>query len=231
MPHTLRALPALVIIAAAAPAAAQTDAITATYTGNHGFAGTLSQEFTVTGGPIGVTRFGAFDDDGLGFAAPITVRLYDATTGLQVGESVTFSGLAGTAQGSFRFLDLAAPFDLPTGFVGRIGASGYDGAERYYNAFFNGNRLVSLHGGGRLAFGRVYYDLDADGSGFPEQPSGNDQGGWYGTASFTFGASVTATPEPATWATLGGGLLALGVLRARRRPDRRPDRREDGRRG
>jgi hypothetical protein len=200
---------------AAAPGAAQTDAITGSFAGNQTFAGTLSQEFTVAGTPVRVTRLGAFDDDRQGFAESITVRLYDVATGTQVGQSLTFTGLVGSATGSFRFLDLATPIDLPTGFVGRIAASGYGGAERYYNAFFNNEASVSMNGGGTLSFGRVYYAND---TGFPDQPSGDVRAGWYGAGSFTFGAAASTVPEPATWTMLGGALAVLaGVSAVRRR--------------
>jgi hypothetical protein len=200
----------------ASPAAAQTDAIAADFAGNRADGEFLAQEFTVGNGPIRITRFAAFDDGKNGFRRDITVKLYDAATQAVVGPTITFTNTTvGTHVGSFLFVDLLQPIDLPQGFVGRIGASGYGDGERYYNAFNNDNRFVTLNPGGALTFGRVYYD--ADGTDFPDTPSGDVQSGWYGTASFTFGAAVTTTPEPATWATLGAGLLALGAAARRRR--------------
>ncbi|MGZ8468771.1 MAG: PEP-CTERM sorting domain-containing protein [Gemmatirosa sp.] len=205
----------------AAPAAqAQTDAITASFAGNQTFTGTLSQEFTVYGGPIRITRLGAFDGDGNGFLNAITVRLYDAQQAEAVpGASLTFSGSVGTRVGSFAFVDLATPIELPVGFVGRIAAFGYGTAsEQYYNAFYNGGQLgprVGMSGESRLSFGRVYH---ADGDAFPGTVSGDGAGGWYGAASFTFEPAVATTtaPEPGTWALLGTGLLAIGGLATRR---------------
>ena len=201
----------------ASPAAAQTDAITADFAGNRTDGQFLAQQFTVTNGPIRITRFGAFDDGKNGFLRDITVKLYDVSTQATVGPTITFTNTTvGTRVGSFVFVDLLQPIDLPQGFVGRIGASGYGAEERYYNAFNNGNVFVTLNAGAALDFGRVYYD--PDGTEFPDAPSGDGNAGWYGTASFTFGpAATTTTPEPATWATLGAGLLALGAAARRRR--------------
>ncbi len=221
VPSVLLRLSIVGLLAASRAAGAQTDAITTSFAGNQTYAGTISQEFTVHGGPIRITRLGAFDGDGNGFLNAITVRLYDVQSQQEVlGASYTFSGTVGTRVGSFAFVDLATPIELPVGFVGRIAAIGYGSStEQYYNAFYNGGQFgprVGMNGDGRLNFGRVYH---AETDAFPGTVSGDGAGGWYGAASFTFERSVatTTTPEPGTWALLGTGLLAIGGIAARRR--------------
>lgn len=185
--------------------------------GNQTFAGTLANQFRVVGAPVRITALGAFDDGGDGFARTITVRLYDATTAQQVGDALTFTGAVGTAAGAYRFLDLATPIVLPVGFVGRIAAFGYGFTdERYYNAFYNADRLVGVNGGGLLSIEREYY---ADGDAFPTQQSGNGTPGWYGAANLAFERAPlqSTVPEPASVALVAAGVAVLGAGAARRR--------------
>lgn len=227
----------LVLLLTAAPAAAQgTNALTTTHDGTNTFAGTLSQEFTVGAAPVRLTRFGAFDastpgGDGVrdGFAGTITVQLFQVvqrggTPAQDVvaayGDALTFTGTQGTLDGAFRYQTLATPLELPAGFVGRIGAWGFTGADRYFNAFDvspTGFANVATDGAGLLTFGSVYY-AEAPG-GAPMLRSGDGSPGWYGAGSFTFdtGGGAVVTPEPGTWALLGTGLVALGGIAARRR--------------
>ena len=223
---------ALAVLAALTPALAGAqsfDAFTSTTiggspltAGNQTFAGTLANQFRVGPEAVRITAFGAFDDGGNGFARTITVRLYDAATEQQVGESLTFTGTVGTAVGAYRFLTLATPIVLPSDFVGRIAAIGYGTVdERYYNAFFNGNDRVTAYGGSLVALQREYY---ADGDAFPTTASGNGEPGWYGAANFQFErASVpqSAVPEPASVALLTTGVMAIGGGAAARRRVRR----------
>ncbi|GLC24209.1 PEP-CTERM sorting domain-containing protein [Roseisolibacter agri] len=227
----------LVLLLTAAPAAAQgTNALATSYDGTNTFAGTLSQEFTVGAAPVRITRFGAFDastpgGQGVrdGFAGTITVQLFQllqrgAVPSQDVvaayGSALTFSGTQGTLDGAFRYQALAAPLELPAGFVGRIGAWGFVGADRYFNAFDvsqSGFARMTTDGGGLLDFGSVYY-AEAPG-GVPTLRSGDGSPGWYGAASFTFeaGRAAVVTPEPGTWALLGTGLVAIAGIAARRR--------------
>src|SRR5688500_4659488 len=136
---------ALVLLATAGAAAAQgTNAISTSYDGTNTFAGTLSQEFAVGAAPVRITRFGAFDDGDQvardGFAGTITVQLFQvlqrgATPAEEVvaayGDALTFTGVQGTLEGGFRYQSLATPLELPAGFIGRIGAWGFVGADRY----------------------------------------------------------------------------------------------------
>lgn len=220
---------------AARPAAAQaTNALTGDQSGNASFAGTLSQEFTVGGAPVRITRFGAFDAvDGEGARdgvfGTITVQLFQVVRGATpaedvvaaYGDALTFTGTQGTLDGAFRYQTLASALELPAGFIGRIGAWGFDGADRYYNAFVadpNGfQRVATNDGGGRVSYGRVYYANVAGGA--PTIASGDGSAGWYGAGSFTFeGARArVVTPEPSTWALLGLGLATIGGVAARRR--------------
>lgn len=225
---------ALVLALTAAPAAAQgTNALATTYDGTNTFAGTLSQEFFVGNAPVRITRFGAFDDldQGTrdGFAGTITVQLFQLlhrgeTTAEDVvvayGDAVTFTGTQGTLDGAFRYQALATPLELPAGFIGRIGAWGFVGADRYLNMFDinqSGSVRVATDGGGLLGFGSVFYSSVA--GDVPTVRSGDGGAGWYGAGSFTFeaGGAAVVTPEPGTWALLGTGLVALGGIAARRR--------------
>lgn len=225
---------ALVLLVTASAGAAQgTNALGTPHDGTNTFAGTLSQEFTVGGAPVRITRFGAFDDGDPvardGFVGTITVQLFQvlqrgATTAEDVvvahGGALTFTGTQGTLEGGFRYRTLDTPLDLPAGFIGRIGAWGFVGADRYVNAFdlnASGSVRVATDGGGLLGFGSVYY-ADAAGD-VPTIRSGEGGAGWYGAGSFTFEAAPAAlvTPEPGTWALLGTGLAAVGGVAARRR--------------
>ena len=99
--------------------------------GNQNFSGSLGMDFTVNV-PLTIYDFGVFDDGQTTMAAPITVGIYDVSTGQLVGQTLTISGTAGTQSGSSRFETLTAPLVLNSGTYSIV-ASGYGASMENYN--------------------------------------------------------------------------------------------------
>ena len=127
--------------------------------------------------PVNVTRLGCFDDNSDGLFLPISVRLYNRDT-QEVVASVQFEpdnpGTPeredGTLVEGSRFLTLAQPVTLPSGFHGTIVGEGYGFEER------NGNRGTAIpwtqdNGNGSLRFvGTSRYNFPVVMGAFPETP-------------------------------------------------------------
>ncbi|MES2706013.1 MAG: fibronectin type III domain-containing protein [Verrucomicrobiota bacterium] len=108
--------------------------------GNQAYGGSVGMDFNAAV-PLKVTRLGAFDADGNGLKLPISVTLYDRTSGAVIAGPLTFpvddpataAREDGELIGGSRFLPLPATVDLPEGFQGVIAASGYGAAELLAN--------------------------------------------------------------------------------------------------
>ena len=116
--------------------------------------GLLGMDFDVTG-PDGiiVSRLGAFDSGQDGILGTINVGIVDRTTGLVVGETLSFSGDAGDVVDGSRFLALPTPLVLPNGFQGSITAQGYgqegNGNFTDFSVIDDGGGLINFVGGAR----------------------------------------------------------------------------------
>src|SRR5262245_16814186 len=172
--------------------------------GNQDFGGSLGMDFNVGSTPILVSSLGVFDSGSNGLSAPISVALFNRTTGTIVpGTQINFpTGTLGTLIGGSRFLNLAAPVELTAGFQGSIVAWGYNASEMNGNTH-GGPAPWTTNGGGLITFG--------GGSRFGNAgqfPTNIDGGPVNRYAAGTF--QFEATPEPTTWAVFG--LMAVGGL-------------------
>jgi hypothetical protein len=100
--------------------------------GNNATPTALSQgyDFDVNS-QITVTKFAVFDNDSNGLSAPFEVGLFDRSTGLLVGNSLTLTTANTTAVGAFRYADLAVPIILNTGFQGSIVFFGFNTTDTF----------------------------------------------------------------------------------------------------
>jgi hypothetical protein len=116
--------------------------------GNQDFEGALGMDFDVLK-PITVTELGVFDSGSDGLNRPLTARLYDRDTTLQIATLSFGTGSTGTLVGGSRFLPLLVPITLPAGFHGTIEAEGYGSGEPNGNSL---NAWTTDSGGGAIAF-------------------------------------------------------------------------------
>lgn len=182
----------------------------------------LGNEFSVTT-PINVNAVGAFDSglDGF-FSTTVEVAVYQLSAGSwsQVGGTfASFTGTAGTLDGSARLQNLTAPIPLSAGTYAIVAAN-YGAANAFdWNAnlapvdatphpTFNGGGLIAMLGGNNHAF-------YANGSTLPSTLSGLTSGSWgdnwtppvpaFAGGTFDF----TPVPEAATFGAASVGLLGL----------------------
>lgn len=101
--------------------------------GNQDFDGAMGMDFDVNA-DIAVTRLGVFDGGSDGLALPLTARLYDRESGIELVSLEFTPEDPGELVGGSRFKTLAVPVCLPAGFQATIVAEGYGETE------MNGNQ-------------------------------------------------------------------------------------------
>ena len=164
-------------------------------------------QFTVGASPLSVTQLGAFDNGQNGWAAPVSVAIYNFTTHSIVGSTATFSGTSGVnlgtlgSDGGSRFLPVT-PFTLNAGQTYMVVAAGYGvGREENYNAGLPPS--IALHQGAGITVGNNYY-TSGTGMLFPATMDAAPYPR-YGAGTFEF----APVPEAAQFAMAGVGLLGL----------------------
>jgi hypothetical protein len=153
--------------------------------GNQDFAGALGLDFNVLE-RIKVTELGVFDHLSDGLFRPITARLFNRDTRVEIA-SLTFTPEdPGTLDGGFRLKPLGRPLYLPAGFRGVIAGEGYGPDELVGNGgggavpwtTDDGGCLLEFVGGGR-------YNWPIVPGAFPGSPDGGPPNR-YASGTFRF---------------------------------------------
>lgn len=182
--------------------------------GNQAFGGSLGLDFNVgeVGGSITVTDIGVYDADADGLNAAINVAIFDrATQAVVAGTQTMIPAGGGTLVGGSRFVPLAAPVVLPSGFRGTVVAWGYGAAEQNGNGAplpaFNGTGGVLLSLGNRYSVDPGAFPATLDGA--PAK---------YSAGTFMYDAEYGPTGGVATALQVAGGTVgqqnfggALGI--------------------
>jgi hypothetical protein len=188
--------------------------------GNQGFSGNLALNFDVNS-PITVTALGVFNADGSGFiSGTIDVAIFDSG-GTEVVGPVAFQGNYTPGPGSDVFQSITSVNLGPGSY--KVVAVGFSETDLNGNANLGSPGPTLNTGGGALTFTGASYDsntvLDSPTTcvGCPAAPS--PQNIQFNAGTFEYEtAAVSATPEPGSFALIGGGLstLAAAVLRRRK---------------
>jgi hypothetical protein len=180
--------------------------------GNQDWYGSLGMDFNVNQ-DIRILSLGAFDSGSNGLSRQITVRLYNRANQSLLAESIFNIGNTGILDGGSRFLDLAIPLTLQSGFQGSIVAFGYGSGEPNGNKGNSGNWFTN-DGGGLLSFvGSGRYSGSTN---FPTIIDGGPPDR-YAAGTFKYEAVTAPIPEPSTVLLIGMGLLGIGVFNMRRK--------------
>jgi hypothetical protein len=167
--------------------------------------------------PVTVGQMGAYDSGQGGFAAPVTVEIYDLTHNTWVGGAshttlIAFSaGNNGTLIGGSRFKDLASPVTLPIGTYMIIAANYGQNTEENGNWLAN-DHFMSFEGqGGKLTLSRngAYCDYGST-LAVPTSPLGDNAEPEFATGTFAL------VPEPHEYGLVAVlGLLGLAFRKTR----------------
>jgi hypothetical protein len=168
--------------------------------------GALGMDFTVNES-IQVTALGAFDNgvnaNLAGSAGSgVTVGIFNVNTGTLVGPSVFFQAGGSYLQIGGDAFQSVSPFVLVPGLYSIVSLNDSNfnsmGAPNIYQQLDDLNGAISFVGGGR--YGTLSFALPPTIDGGP--PNRYDAG--------TFEATVSAVPEPSTWAMMLLGFCGLG---------------------
>ncbi len=172
--------------------------------GNQAFGGSLGMDFNVLA-DIRVTRLGVFDDGSNGLVLPLTARVFNRDSLLELATVAFTPEEPGELIGGSRFKDLAEPLCLPEGFRGVIEADGYGDGELLANggaipitwSVDDGGCLVEFVGSGRFG----------DPGAFPGTADGGPQNR-YAAGTFVFEPSdepCILPPEPPLGISIAAG--------------------------
>jgi hypothetical protein len=189
--------------------------------GTQGWGGNLALNFNVNSN-ITITDLGVFNASGSGvIAGQIQVVIWDTSTNQMVTPVVTFSGTYATGASGFDVFQSITPVVLAPGSY-QVDAVGFSGVDQ--NGNLNTGSLlgpVLNDGGGLLTFTGAGWDysttLDQPGSCSTCTPAPVPQNQQFDAGTFTYTPGGTVVPEPATFALLGCGLIAVGAILRRRR--------------